>query len=103
VLLGGPIPDGACCREEAGLDLEQVRNVQAEIEWEQRWEQTLPQGFQPPTTRFEITRTAELPQQFAREPLILHEQLFATKTGLDAGEPYIDPRGKDFEQGMRTS
>jgi|GEM_PF-1508099 len=103
VLFGDPISDGARYREESGLDLEQVRNVQAEIEWEQRWEQTLPQGFQPPTTRFEITRTAELPQRFAREPLILHEQLFATKTGLDAGETYIDPRGKDFEKGMRTS
>src|SRR5699024_6856004 len=41
VLFGDPISDGARYREESGLDLEQVRNVQAEIEWEQRWEQTL--------------------------------------------------------------
>src|SRR5699024_5435296 len=103
VLFGDPLSEDARYTDESGLDLARVRNVQAEIEWEQRWEQTLPQGFQPPTTRFEITRTAELPQRFAREPLILHEQLFATKTGLDAGETYIDPRGKDFEKGMRTS
>ncbi|HLR95218.1 MAG TPA: FtsK/SpoIIIE domain-containing protein, partial [Jiangellaceae bacterium] len=103
ILFGDPLSDGARYSEESGLDLAQVLNVQAEIEWEQRWEQTLPQGFQPPTTRFEITRTAELSQRFAREPLVLCEQLFATKTGLDAGETYIDPRGKDFEKGMRTS
>lgn len=103
VLVGDPLSDGARYSEESGLDLGQVRNVQAEIEWEQRWEQALPQGSQPPTTRFEITRTAELSQRFAREPLVLCEQLFATKTGLDAGETYIDPRGKDFEKGMRTS
>src|SRR5699024_8333215 len=103
VLLGDPISDGARYREESGLDLEQERNVQAEIEWEQRWEQTLPQGFQPPTTRIEINRTAELPLRFARERLILHDQLFDTKTGLDASDTYIDPRGKDLKKYMRTS
>ncbi|MCG7309693.1 FtsK/SpoIIIE domain-containing protein [Brachybacterium sp. ACRRE] len=103
VLIGDPLAQDAQYTDASGLTPEQVRNVQAEIEWEQRWEQTLPQGFMPPTTRFEITRDAELPQRFSREPLILHEQLFATKTGLDAGETYIDPRGKDFEKGMRTS
>lgn len=103
VLIGDPLSDGALYAESSGLELQRVRNIQSEIEWEQRWEQTLPQGFQPPTTRFEITRDAQLPQRFSREPLILHEQLFATKTGLDAGETYLDPRGKDFEKGMRTS
>ena len=103
ILIGDPVSDGSRYSEESGLELAQVRNVQAEIEWEQRWEQTLAQRAQPPTTRFEITRTAELSQRFAREPLVLREQLFATKTGLDAGETYIDPRGKDFEKGMRTS
>lgn len=103
ILVGDPVSDDSRYSEESGLELAQVRNVQAEIEWEQRWQQALPQGAQPPTTRFEITRTAELSQRFAREPLVLREQLFATKTGLDAGETYIDPRGKDFEKGMRTS
>ncbi|WP_157773471.1 FtsK/SpoIIIE domain-containing protein [Brachybacterium vulturis] len=103
ILVGDPVSDDSRYSEESGLELAQVRNVQAEIEWEQRWEQALPQGAEGPTTRFEITRTAELSQRFAREPLVLHEQLFATKTGLDAGETYIDPRGKDFEKGMRTS
>jgi len=103
VLVGDPLSDSALYSEDSGLGLEQVRNVQAEIEWEKRWEQTLPQGAQPPTTRFEIARDAELPQRFTRDGLVLHEQLFATKTGLDAGETYIDPRGKDFEKGMRTS
>ncbi|GAA1490970.1 FtsK/SpoIIIE domain-containing protein [Brachybacterium sacelli] len=103
LLIGDPLSDGARYTEESGIDLQSVRNVQAEIEWEKRWEQTLPQGAQPPTTRFEVTRDAELPQRFAREGLVLHEQLFATKTGLDAGETYIDPRGKDLEKGMRTS
>ncbi|MGP9684000.1 FtsK/SpoIIIE domain-containing protein [Brachybacterium sp. AOP3-A1-3] len=103
VLVGDPLSDGARYAEDSGLTVEQVQNVQAEIEWEKRWEQTLPQGAQPPTTRFEITRDAELTQRFSRDGLVLHEQLFATKTGLDAGETYIDPRGKDFEKGMRTS
>src|SRR5699024_86822 len=103
VLFGDPLSEDARYTDESGLDLARVRNVQAEIEWEQRWEQALPQGAQPPTTRFEITCDAELPQRFSREPLVLHEQLFATKTGLDAGETYIDPKGKDFEKGMRTS
>lgn len=103
VLIGDPLSDGARYSSDSGLQLEQVRHVQDEIRWEQRWEQSLPQGFQPPTTRFEITREVQLPQRFSREPLMLHEQLFATKTGLDAGETYIDPRGKDFEKGMRTS
>lgn len=103
LLVGDPLSDGARYSEDSGLSVEQVQNVQAEIEWEKRWEQTLPQGAQPPTTRFEITRDAELTQRFSRCSLVLHEQLFATKTGLDAGETYIDPRGKDFEKGMRTS
>ncbi|MFI8778086.1 FtsK/SpoIIIE domain-containing protein [Brachybacterium paraconglomeratum] len=103
VLVGDPLSADATYAEDSGLTLEQVRNVQAEIEWEKRWEQTLPQGAPAPTTRFEITRDTELPQRFTRDGLILHEQLFATKTGLDAGETYIDPRGKDFEKGMRTS
>lgn len=103
VLAGDPLSDGARYSEDSDLSVEKVQNVQAEIEWEKRWEQTLPQGAQPPTTRFEITRDAELTQRFSRDGLVLHEQLFATKTGLDAGETYIDPRGKDFEKGMRTS
>ena len=103
VLIGDPLSDGARYAKDSGLTVEKVQNVQAEIEWEKRWEQTLPQGAQPPTTRFEITRDAELTQRFSRDGLVLHEQLFATKTGLDAGETYIDPRGKDFEKGMRTS
>ncbi|MDN5688857.1 MAG: hypothetical protein L0G94_19575, partial [Brachybacterium sp.] len=103
ILVGDPVSADSLYSEESGLELAQVRNVQAEIEWEQRWEQALPQGAQPPTTRFEITRTVELAQRFARDPLVLREQLFATKTGLDAGETYVDPRGKDFEKGMRTS
>lgn len=103
VLVGDPLSEDATYTNASGLSLEQVRNVQAEIEWEKRWEQTLPQGAPAPTTRFEITRDTELPQRFARDGLILHEQLCATKTGLDAGETYIDPRGKDFEKGMRTS
>ena len=103
VLFGDPLSEDARYTEESGLEPARVRNVQAEIEWEQRWEQALPQGAQPPTTRFEITRDAQLPQRFSREPLVLHEQLFATKTGLDAGETYIDPKGKNFEKGMRTS
>ncbi|MGP9736523.1 FtsK/SpoIIIE domain-containing protein [Brachybacterium sp. AOP42-C2-15] len=103
LLVGDPLSEDARYAEDSGLTVEQVRNVQAEIEWEKRWEQTLPQGAQPPTTRFEITRDAELTQRFSRDGLVLHEQLFATKTGLDAGETYIDPRGKDFEKGMRTS
>ncbi|MGP5672878.1 FtsK/SpoIIIE domain-containing protein [Brachybacterium alimentarium] len=103
MLVGAPLSDGARYAEESGLTVEQVQNVQAEIEWEKRWEQTLPQGAQPPTTRFEITRDAELTQRFSRNGLVLHEQMFATKTGLDASETYIDPRGKDFEKGMRTS
>lgn len=103
VLVGDPLSEGARYAEDAGLTVEQVRNIQAEIEWEKRWEQTLPQGAQPPTARFEITRDTELTQRFSRDGLVLHEQLFATKTGLDAGETYIDPRGKDFEKGMRTS
>lgn len=103
ILVGDPLSDGALYAKDSGLTVEQVYSVQAEIEWEKRWEQTLPQGAQPPTTRFEITRDAELTQRFSRDGLVLHEQLFATKTGLDAGETYIDPRGKDFEKGMRTS
>lgn len=103
LLVGDPLSEDARYAEDSGLTVDQVRNVQAEIEWEKRWEQTLPQGAQPPTTRFEITRDAELTQRFSRDGLVLHEQLFATKTGLDAGETYIDPRGKDFEKGMRTS
>ena len=103
VLVGDPLSDGARYAKDSGLTVEKVQNVQAEIEWEKRWEQTLPQGAQPPTTRFEITRDAELTQRFSRNGLVLHEQLFATKTGLDASETYIDPRGKDFEKGMRTS
>jgi len=103
LLVGDPLSEDAKYAEDSGLTVDQVRNVQAEIEWEKRWEQTLPQGAQPPTTRFEITRDAELTQRFSRGGLVLHEQLFATKTGLDAGETYIDPRGKDFEKGMRTS
>lgn len=103
ILVGDPLSDGAEYAEDSGLTVEQVQNVQVEIEWEKRWEQTLPQGAQPPTTRFEITRDAELTQRFSRDGLVLYEQLFATKTGLDAGETYIDPRGKDFEKGMRTS
>ncbi|WP_394217029.1 FtsK/SpoIIIE domain-containing protein [Brachybacterium vulturis] len=103
VLVGDPLSDGARYAEDSGLTVDHVQNVQAEIEWEKHWEQTLPQGAQPPTTRFEITRDAELTQRFSRDGLVLHEQLFATKTGLDAGETYIDPRGKDFEKGMRTS
>ncbi|UQN30541.1 FtsK/SpoIIIE domain-containing protein [Brachybacterium kimchii] len=103
VLVGDPLSDDAEYTDDSGLTLQQVRNIQSEIEWEQRWQQTLPQGFMPPTTRFEITRDVELPQRFSRDALTLHEQLFATKTGLDAGDTYIDPRGKDFEKGMRTS
>src|SRR5699024_11559417 len=46
VLFGDPLSESVRYTDASGLDLDQVRNVQAEIEWEQRWEQALPQGAQ---------------------------------------------------------
>src|SRR5699024_11782858 len=41
VLFGDPLSESARYTEESGLYVAQVRNIQAEIEWEQRWEQAL--------------------------------------------------------------
>src|SRR5699024_8326300 len=50
VLFGDPLSESVRYTDASGLDLDQVRNVQAEIEWEQRWKQPRPKGAQRPTT-----------------------------------------------------
>lgn len=101
VLIGDPVSEGVEYVPESGLELGYVQERVAEKQWEGRWETTLQRDANPPTTRFEVTRHAELPSRFGGGATI-HEQLFAARKGLSAGDTYIDPV-KPLEKAMAAS